>query len=154
MTKPNNKYRIVDAHAHPGGLDEAIRYIHSKWGRPENEPFYRDAISHYGAQLPRFFLLMEEDRTIGCGALIVNDFVSRHDLWPWYACHFVESDVRGAGLGKMLLDHAVELCREMGFQCIHLSTSLTGYYEKYGWKRVEDAFEPSGERTIVYRYNL
>ncbi len=148
------KFSIVDAHVNPGGLEQAIIYIHGKWGRPGNLAFYRDAIFHYGDQLPRFFLLLEGERILGCGALIANDFVSRHDLWPWYACHYIEPDHRGRGLGKLLLDHAVRLAGELGFDSVYLSTDHQGYYEKYGWKRIEDGYEPSGAPTRIYRFNL
>ena len=151
---PAHAYRIIDAHAWPGGLEEAVLYIHSKWGSPANLDFYRDAITHYGASLPRFFLLTASDRIIGCGALIANDFVSCHDLMPWYACHYVEPDFRGQSLGSMLLAHAASLAGELGFEHIYLSTDHDSYYEKYGWIRIEDAFEPSGASTRVYRYSL
>jgi len=149
-----SEYRILDAHEHPDGLEAAIRYVHGKWGRPENLPFYRDAITHYGATLPRFFLLMRKDRTLGCGALIVNDFVSRHDLWPWYACHYIEPEERGQGLGQLLLTHAANLARSLGFRRVYLSTGHDGYYEKCGWERMEDGWEPSGARTRIYSLSL
>jgi len=153
-TMATTEYCITDAQAYPGGLEQAARYFHGKWGRPDNLAFYRDAISHYGEQLPRFFLLLEKVRIVGCGALIANDFVSRHDLWPWYACHYIEPDYRGRGLGNLLLDYAVNLAGELGFTKVYLSTNHDGYYEHYGWKRIEDGFEPSGAPTRIYRYMI
>ncbi len=147
-------YKIVDAHNYPGGLEKAIRYIHSKWGRPENLAFYRDAIMHYGEKLPRFFLLLPRKRIVGCGALINNDFVSRHDLWPWYACHYIEADERGLGLGAKLLAYGAHLAGELGFSDVYLNTDLDGYYEKYGWERIEDGFDVSGATTRIYRFSL
>ena len=151
---PHTGFRLVDAHAYSGSLEQAARYFHGKWGRPENLAFYRDAISHYGDQLPRFFLLLAEERIAGCGALIANDFVSRHDLWPWYACHYIEPEFRGRGRGRLLLEHAVRLAGELGFTKVYLSTDHDGYYEKYGWERVEDGYEPSGAPTRIYRFTL
>ena len=153
-TMAESVYSIVDVRKYYGGLEEAVRYIHGKWGRPENLDFYRDAIEHYGTQLPRFFLLLAGNRISGCGALIANDFISRHDLWPWYACHFIEPAERGRGLGQKLLNHGVRLAAELGFRHVYLTTGHDGYYEKYGWERIEDGFEPSGARTRIYRYSL
>lgn len=150
----NNEIKIVDAREHPRGLDAAALYVHGKWGRPENLAFYRDAIEHSGGILPQFFLLMAGESVIGCGALLTNDFVSRHDLWPWYGCHFVEPDWRGRGLGSLLLSHATALAARLGFHAVYLSTDHDGYYEKYGWERMEDGFEPSGAKTRIYLYRI
>ena len=87
-----NNLQIIDAHDYEGGLETAVRYIHGKWGSERNLNFYRDAITRYGEKLPRFFLLCDGSKIIGCGALLISDFTSRHDLWPWYACHYIEAD--------------------------------------------------------------
>ncbi len=144
-------YYIQDAHSFPGGVEEVIRYIHGKWGRPQNYSFYRDAILNYGKQLPRFFVLCKAGEIVGCGALIVNDFISRHDLWPWYACHYIEAEHRGQGLGAILLEHGRKLAKELGFPALYLCTDHDGYYEKYGWQRIEDGYERDGEATRIYR---
>lgn len=147
-----NRLQIIEAQDYEGGIDAAIRYIHGKWGSERNLNFYSDAIMHFGEKLPHFFLLCDGARIIGCGALLISDFTSRHDLWPWYACHYIEADYRGKALGKRLLDHAIKLAAEAGFENVYLSTDHDGYYEKYGWERIEDAFEPTGAQTRIYKY--
>ena len=147
------EYTILDVHDYPGGLEAAARYIHSKWGRPQNYPFYLDAITHSGKGLPQFFLLLDGSTILGCGALLTNDFVSRHDLWPWYGCHYIEPEHRGNGLGKLLLEHGIQLAKTLGYGYVYLSTDHDGYYEKYDWERIEDGFDPSGERTRIYRHD-
>jgi N-acetylglutamate synthase-like GNAT family acetyltransferase len=147
-----NELKIIDSHDYCGGIEAAVIYIHSKWGSQRNLNFYRDAITRYGQKLPRFFLLCKGVEIIGCGALLISDFTSRHDLWPWYACHYIEAEHRGKALGKLLLEYATQLTANTGYQNLYLSTNHDGYYEKYGWKRIDDAFEPSGETTRIYQY--
>lgn len=147
-----NRLQIIDAHEYEGGIDAAVSYIHGKWGSERNLNFYRDAIIHYGEKLPRFFLLCDASMIIGCGALLLSDFASRHDLCPWYACHYVEAEYRGKALGSLLLDHGINLVAEAGFEHVYLSTDHDGYYEKYGWERIDDAFEPTGAKTRIYKY--
>lgn len=131
-----------------------MRYIHGIWGKPENEDFYHEAITHYGAQLPRFFVLCLAGEIVGCGALIVNDFVSRHDLWPWYACHYIAPQHRGKELGSQLLSYGTQTARQLGFKSVYLYTDLDGYYERYGWLRIEDAHDPWGGSGRVYTYRF
>ncbi len=150
-------YNIINAHEYHKGIEEAARYIHGKWGRPTNFAFYLDAIRNSSADashLPVFYLIMKGDEICGCSALIVNDFISRHDLYPWFACVFVEEKHRGKKLGRMMMDRGAEDAKKMGFDAMYLTTELDGYYEKYQWVRIEDGYELDGSPTMIYCRNL
>ena len=81
-------YQIINVNDYSGGIAEAASYFHSKWGNEGNFMFYLDAMLHSSNEkdgLPRFYLLLKSKEIVGCYALIVNDFISRHDLMPWFA---------------------------------------------------------------------
>ena len=144
---------IVNVKEYPGGIDKAVAYIHDKWGSRDNYNFYYDAILHSSEpekQLPMFFLFLDDKEIVGCYGLVTNDFISRHDLYPWFACLFIEEQKRGKELGKLLMEHAEKVARKAGFASFYLTTDHDGYYERYGWRRIEDGFEPSGKRTRIY----
>lgn len=150
--------KIINAKEYPGGIGAAVDYIHGKWGNENNYAFYKDAIynsSLPGKPLPQFFLLLKNEKTIGCSALISNDFISRHDLYPWLACLYVDQNERGNEYGKLLIEHTVEAARQAGFSAIYLTTDHDGYYEKYGWKRIEDGIDLfTSKPTRIYARKL
>jgi predicted N-acetyltransferase YhbS len=149
--------RIVNMLDAPGGVEAAAAYYHSRWGRPGNEAFFLDAIRHSTrgpTGLPRFYLGLDEVGIVGCCGLIANDFVSRHDLQPWLCGLFVEERARRRGLGGELMRRAEEDARAAGYAAVFLTTDHDGYYERYGWTRIEDGFEPSGAATRIYRKAL
>lgn len=82
--------------------------------------------------------------------LITNDFISRMDLWPWLAALYVIGKERGQAIGSRLLSYAVNEARNLGFSKVYLSTDHEGYYEKYGWKRIEDGYMLWGEKSRIY----
>ena len=148
---------IVNVKEYPDGIEKAAAYIHDKWGSSENYQFYFDAIVHSsepGRKLPKFFLLLDGDAIAGCYGLVTNDFISRHDLYPWFACLYIEEGERGKELGKLLMEHAEGEAKKAGFPSLYLTTDHDGYYERYGWRRIEDGFEPSGKRTRIYEKKL
>lgn len=103
-------------------------------------------------KLPKFFLLLKDNEIIGCSALIINDFISRHDLYPWLACLFVEEKERGNEYGNVLMEHAEKEAREIGFPVVYLTTDHDGYYERYGWIRIEDGIDLfSCKPTRIYK---
>jgi N-acetylglutamate synthase-like GNAT family acetyltransferase len=88
---------------------------------------------------------------VGCYALIVNDFISRHDLLPWFACLFIEEPERGKRLSGRMFDHAKLEARGAGHDTIFLTTDHSELYEKFGWERIEDGYDLDGERTRIYK---
>ena len=150
-------YKIINMKDYSGCIDEAIRFYHSKWGRENNYVFFHDAIMHSTNSptgLPRFYILTKETEIVGCYGLIVNDFISRHDLWPWLAGLYVNETERGKTLGNFMMEHAEIEAKTLGFSNIYLTTDHDGYYEKYGWKRIEDGYEISGAFTRIYMKKL
>ena len=146
-------YKIINAHKYKEGIEAAAKYINSKWGSPANLLFYLDAMKNaYDDEdkIPKFYLLMKDDDIAGCCAIITNDFISRHDLYPWMGCLYVEETHRGKQLGRKMLDFCVAEASKMGYDEIYLTTDHEGYYEKYGWIRIKDGYEPSGEVTRIY----
>lgn len=145
--------QIINVRDYKPGLEPAARYIHAKWGRPRNFAFYLDCVVHSSLSeqaLPRFYLMLEGDLVIGCYALLTNDLISRQDLLPWLACLYVEEPHRGEALGARLLAHGSAEARRLGFEKVYLTTDHDGYYEKYGWVRMEDGFNLFGERGRIY----
>ena len=144
---------IIAVQDYSKGIRKAAEYIHSKWGSKSNYNYFLDAIRHVspdGSGLPQFFLLMRGEAVIGCAGLIVNDFISRHDLYPWVSSLFVEEEERGHGYGNMLLEHALICAKKAGFEQAYLTTDHDGYYEKYGWKRMEDGYDLSDGMSRIY----
>lgn len=150
--------KIINVKEYSLGIDKAVDYIHGVWGSEQNYLFYKDAIYHSSLPekpLPQFFLLLKNDVIIGCSALITNDFISRHDLYPWMACLYVAETERGNQYGNLLIEHAEQAAKKAGFTSLYLTTHHDGYYEKYGWKRIEDGIDLfSGEPSRIYQKDL
>jgi len=150
-----NKYKIIRMHDHPGGLDKAIAYYHSKWGRENNYAFIEDAIKNSNYEdLPQFFIVIKDDTIAGCCGLIANDFISRHDLYPWVCGVYVNENERKQGLAGKLLAFAENEARRVGFKALYLSTGHTSFYERYNWKYIGDGYQPDGDVARMYKKSI
>ncbi len=150
-------YSVINVKEYQNGLETAVKYIHSKWGNEQNYEFYYDAILHSSMTeqgLPRFYLLLHENAIIGCYALLINDIISRQDLYPWFACFYIEKEHRGNKLGSLLIKHAEDECLRIGHDTMYLATTHEDMYEHWGFSRIEDGFEPTGGRFRIYRKKL
>ncbi|SUP35874.1 acetyltransferase [Vibrio owensii] len=150
-------YQVLNVNEYPQGVEVCIKYIHTKWGSEDNYAYFENAILHSSKKedaIPQFYVLVTEGEIAGCFGLIINDFVSRHDLYPWLSSLFIEPQHRGKRLSELLFNHALNAAKSMGFQSLYLTTDHDGLYEKFGWDRIEDAYDPSGYVTKVYRKSL
>ena len=141
----------------PALADTAIAYIQSRWASDASRPVYRDCITHSlttAAPLPRWYLLAEGERILGCAGLITNDFISRMNLWPWLCALYVEPEARGHAWGAMLIEAAKADARAGGFDALYLCTDHVGYYEHYGFAYIGDGYHPWGETSRIYRCTL
>ena len=150
-------FEIVNVKEYSEGIERAVKYIHGVWGKADNYMYYCDAIVHSSnstTSIPRFYLLLRDGEIIGCYGLVTNDFISRHDLYPWFACLYIEEQERGNNLGELLMEHAEKEAKKSGFSAIYLTTDHDGYYEKFGWKRIEDGYELNDKKTRIYDKRL
>ncbi|KFA99856.1 GNAT family N-acetyltransferase [Vibrio sp. ER1A] len=145
-------YTLVNVKDFEGGLEAGIAYIHSKWGNKSNLPFFIDAAKnspHKG--VPQFYLLTHFGKPVGCYGLVVNDFISRHDLTPWLSSLFVEPEHRGNKLCALMFQHAIDIARSINYPCLYLTTDHVGLYEKFSWERIENGYDLCGEPSRIYR---
>ena len=142
---------IISVREHPDYLDRAVDYFSSKWDVARN--VYQDCISNClttKSALPRWYLLLKNTGIIGGYGLIVNDFISRQDLWPWLCAVFIEEKERGNSFGSQLLAHGRYEAAALGFSTVYLTTDLVGFYEKYGWRYIGQGYGISGNDHRIY----
>ncbi|MBN2613666.1 MAG: GNAT family N-acetyltransferase [Bacteroidales bacterium] len=134
-------------------LDKAIDYFWNCWGNENNYNFYNDCISNSLDEksiLPKFYLVLYNDEIIGSYALVTNDIISRQDLFPWFACLYVNNEHRNKGIAGQLLKHGLNEAKKKGYKILYLSTDLEGFYERYGWIYIADGFNFAGIKTKIY----
>ena len=144
--------KIIAIREYPELLEQAVDYFSSRWGVDRN--IYRDCIANSlttESPLPRWYLMMNGNRIIGSYGLVVNDFISRQDLWPWICAVYIEEDERGKVLGSRLLEHSRKEAAKLGFPTIYLSTDHVGFYEKYGWQYIGQGYSIGGKDTRIYK---
>ena len=148
---------LVSVRENPEFKDLAIQYFQSKWASESSNKVYEDCITHCinaVAPLPQWYLLMDDDKIIGCAGLITNDFISRMDLYPWVCALYIEKEYRGNEYGALLLEKAKEDAKQGGYSNLYLCTDHIGYYEKYGFSKIGTGYHPWGESSSIFKIEL
>jgi GNAT superfamily N-acetyltransferase len=82
----------------------------------------------------------------------------RHEAIGEIALLLVHPQRRGAGIGRALVDTAIQEAKHAGLAALTLVTppdySARGFYEHLGWRLADRVTSRSGEPYVVYRQDL
>jgi DNA-binding MarR family transcriptional regulator/GNAT superfamily N-acetyltransferase len=102
--------------------------------------FY-EFLEAYNAAKDQVFLALHGTQIIG--SIVVSAFSRYVVQIRWYLVH---PDFRGMGLGKKLLNEALDFCREKGFQKVYLMTTSKQETANILFKRT--GFRKTGEKQL------
>lgn len=92
-----------------------------------------------GHRLPRAWVAAEGRSLAGTVSLLAEDGLSIPGT-PWLASFVVREDLRGKGVGRLLLDRVVSEARAMGYGEIYCWTRTIGpWLTRLGWERRPDS---------------
>ena len=87
---------------------------------------------------------------LGAVGLDTYDLDERRDTTPWVTGMIVRSDLRGGGIGRVLMQHLERWAAERGIAEAWVGTDLAGtFYEKCGWIPLESFVSNDGEHIDV-----
>jgi N-acetylglutamate synthase-like GNAT family acetyltransferase len=109
-----------------------------------------DEARTYG--VPCAWVAFHEGMPVGCVSLIASNMTSRPELTPWLAALFVLPPYRGRGIGAAL----VRRCEAEAKRCDHdrlflYTSDASGYYERLGWREIEELTYEGQRVTVMMR---
>lgn len=141
---------------HKEYIDTVTNWLWKEFGNENNYEFFHSIIKNSITknELPLTFVALEDNELVGTVGLWRSDLMSRQDIYPWLSALYVKENKRGKGVGQELQNFLVEYCRKKGFKELFLFTDLCNYYEKTGWKYLEDGVEFSGDYIKIYNKKI
>ncbi|MCA9424632.1 MAG: GNAT family N-acetyltransferase [Candidatus Omnitrophica bacterium] len=102
-------------------------------------------------RLPIGLLALLNHEVVGLAALKPESIDTHNHLSPWAAAGWVVPELRGQGIGGMLLQVLENLAKDLGYSSIYCGTSTaTGLLERNGWERLETV-PYHGEQVSIFR---
>ena len=102
--------------------------------------------------IPTTLLALDGVAVIGTVSIMDYDLELSNDLSPWLASLYVAPSHRGKGVGRALVQAAVEEATRLGFRSLYLYTpGQEAFYSALGWKRVESIRYRERSITIMRR---
>lgn len=135
-----NMLQVVNIKQSPIGTEKAIQYIQKVWNHQNQVSQFYDEICHLslaGDSLNDFYVLVNDEKIIGCCGLIKNDVLKKADRYPWITSLYIDEVYRGRNYGQLLMNHVIHRAQLLGYPKVYLTTGKTDYYRRHGWRELE-----------------
>lgn len=146
--------RIISIRENPEYADKAIEYFQTNSGFDGAPDFYENVIRNCikaETPFPQWYLLYGGGEVTGGVGLVLNDFISRFDLYPWLSMLSVNETARGNGYGFALIDRAKKDAKAAGIPFLYAAASEKGFFERAGFDHMADGYALNGEVRHIYK---
>lgn len=131
-------------------IDE-IDDIIFKW---QNKHIKDNIINGISSQsFPITIVLSKDKILVGFYQIVDNDTKNSY-LSPWIANVFIKEEFRNNGYGKMLINSIPKFMQKYNIKDIYLHTRLINFYEKFGWKKLEELKSDDNIKRNIYKLSI
>lgn len=145
---------------HPEFVPHIATWYFNEWGHNEPDNSVRRTCERLNSKLNRDrapipIIAMVDGKLIGAARLKIREM----DIYPsrefWLGAVYVDSRVRGQGVGKLLVKRIEEISKQLGIKELFLQTERLsgGLYAKLGWIPIEQV-NYKGVKVLVMRKEL
>lgn len=100
------------------------------------------------------FAAIAEGRIVGFCTLMKTDYYPDNRYWPWISSIYVDESVRGQRVCGQLIAAASEWASAQGFRQAYIPSDMSGFYERYGFRQIDDLTNYGGDVDHVFVRDL
>ena len=153
-----DEVKVINLADAPQYLDEAAKYMWEEWAKQYGTKYedivYRTKHCLNKDSIPQTLIAVLDGELVGMVSIWNNDLAFRQDLMPWLAALYVKKEYRGKGIGTLLQERCINVCKELGYKKIYLITEHENYYERNKWRFIEEAPLRGGNYTRLYEFDI
>ena len=100
------------------------------------------------------FAAFEHGVIIGYCTFLKTDYYPDNRYFPWISSIFVDEKHRGKGVCGLLIDKAIQYARECGFKTVYIPSDMTGFYERYGFHKIDELTNYGGDVDSIFARDI
>ncbi len=96
------------------------------------------------------FAAIEDNKIIGYCTFMKTDYYPENRYSPWISTLFVDEAKRGNRVSRKIIETVIEYARSKQFSKVYIPSDMTGFYEKYGFKKIDELKNYGGDIDNIF----
>ena len=96
------------------------------------------------------FAALDHGQIVGYCTLMKTDYYPDNRYSPWISSIFVGESHRGRRISRQMIRAAEDYARSRGFTRAYIPSDMTGFYEKYGYEKIDELVNYGGDTDNIF----
>ena len=96
------------------------------------------------------FIATSNEDIVGFCTFLKTDYYPDNRYSPWISSIFVNESHRGNKISEKMINHVICYAKQIGFTKVYISSDITGLYEKYGFLKIDELVNYSGDSDNIF----
>ena len=96
------------------------------------------------------FAAIIEERIVGFCTFMKTDYYPDNRYFPWISTVFVDERFRGKRISQRMIEAAITYARSCRFSHVYIPSDISGFYEKYGFEKIDELENYAGGRDHIF----
>jgi len=96
------------------------------------------------------FAAVSDGEIAGFCTFLETDYYPDNRYFPWISTVFVDEKYRGSRISGKMIEKVCEHAREHGFSRVYIPSDMTGFYEKYGFSKIDELVNYGGDTDNIF----
>ncbi|ASK32178.1 GNAT family N-acetyltransferase [Chryseobacterium sp. T16E-39] len=102
----------------------------------------------------RVFVAIDDQNIAGYCTITKTDTIPDVNYTPYIGFIFVGEDYRGMRLSEQLIKSALSYAKDIGLKKVYLVTREKGLYEKYGFIKIDERKNATGDHDQIFHIDI
>lgn len=100
------------------------------------------------------FAAIYDEQIVGFCTFMKTDYYPENKYSPWISTIFVDEKYRGKRISQQMIEAVIDYAKSCRFPNVYIPSDMTGFYEKYGFEKIDTLENYDGEIDNVYVKNI
>ena len=100
------------------------------------------------------FAAVADKRIIGFCTFLKTDYYPENRYSPWISSIYVDEAFRRHRICGQLIAQAASYARDCGFPAVYIPSDMTGFYERYGFRKIDELTNYGGDVDSIFVRDL
>ena len=96
------------------------------------------------------FAAIIDEHIVGFCTFMKTDYYPNNKYFPWISTIFVDENYRGKRISEHMIETVIQYAKIFPFSYVYIPSDKTGFYEKYGFEKIDELENYGGNVDSIF----